>query len=89
MIEEKLAKNVFKAVESPHIEIKPGAGTDARLKAMVKFCPAGLYRENEEGAVSLSTDGCLECGTCRVICGTEVLRWKYPEGGGGVQYRFG
>jgi len=31
----------------------------------------------------------LECGTCRIACGAEVLEWNYPEGGAGVQFRFG
>jgi len=89
VIEEKLAKNVFKVSEHPHLRIKPGFEKDVRLRMMVMFCPAGLYREAEDGKVTVSTDGCLECGTCRVICGTEILDWQYPEGGLGVQYRFG
>jgi ferredoxin like protein len=39
--------------------------------------------------VVLNIDGCLECGTCRYVCGNEVLDWHYPEGGTGVQFRFG
>jgi ferredoxin like protein len=39
--------------------------------------------------VELTIDGCLECGTCRIACGTEVLEWYYPSGGAGVQFRFG
>lgn len=87
-MEEKLGKNVFKRAESPHIKIRSGFDSHPRLRAMVKFCPAGLYRE-EGGIISVSTDGCLECGTCRVICGRDILLWQYPEGGTGVQYRFG
>ncbi|MCX7982598.1 MAG: 4Fe-4S dicluster domain-containing protein [Syntrophales bacterium] len=89
MIEEKLSKNVFKKGESPHIQIKNGCGFNMGLKAMVKLCPAGLYREGEDGTVTVSVDGCLECGTCRIICGGEILFWRYPAGGTGVQYRFG
>jgi ferredoxin like protein len=56
---------------------------------MAMICPAGLYAENDRGEVSLIIDGCLECGTCRLVCGTDVLEWAYPEGGAGVQLRFG
>jgi ferredoxin like protein len=40
--------------------------------------------------VTLITDGCLECGTCRVIC-TEYrnVEWEYPRGGFGILFKFG
>ena len=89
-LKAKLGLDVFKPVGDTHIKIRPGMGKDPRLKTAVRICPAGLYSENEAGEVSLATiDGCLECGTCRLACSTEVLDWKYPEGGTGVQYRFG
>jgi ferredoxin like protein len=62
---------------------------DPRLKQAVRLCPAGLYTENEKGEIVLDIDGCLECGTCRLACGVEVLDWNYPEGGTGVQFRYG
>lgn len=89
MIAEKLACNVFKPGGKPHIRIRPGKEGDARLKVMVGLCPAGVYRDEASGKVSIVLDGCLECGTCRVICGIDVLDWQYPEGGTGVQYRYG
>lgn len=86
----KLGLNVFKPVSVPHIKIRQGMEKDRRMKSAVKLCPAGLYSENEHGEVVLATiDGCLECGTCRLACGCEVLDWNYPEGGTGVQFRFG
>ncbi|MGE5371998.1 MAG: ferredoxin family protein [Solirubrobacterales bacterium] len=85
----KLGLNVFKHDSERHISIKPGCEKDPRLKAAVYVCPAGLYSLNEQGEVEFDIDGCLECGTCRIACGTEVLEWKYPTGGAGVQYRFG
>jgi ferredoxin like protein len=85
----KLGLNVFKPGSKPHIRIKPGLEKDQRLKTAIRICPAGLYSENEKGEVVLTIDGCLECGTCRLACGTEVLDWNYPEGGTGVQYRYG
>ena len=85
----KLGLNVFKPLLSPHIQIKPGMERDPRLKAAVRACPAGLYAEGTDEAFTLTIDGCLECGTCRIACGTDLLEWGYPEGGTGVQFRFG
>ncbi|MGI6413154.1 MAG: ferredoxin family protein [Syntrophomonadaceae bacterium] len=88
-IKAKLGLNVFKPDSKPHIRIKPGLEGDPRLLRALLVCPAGLYSKNSEGKVELTIDGCLECGTCRLACGTEVLDWCYPAGGRGVQFRFG
>jgi ferredoxin like protein len=88
-LKAKLGLNVFKPVEGPHIKIRAGMETDPRLRPALRICPAGLYSENEKGEMVLDSDGCLECGACRLACGTEVLDWHYPKGGTGVQYRFG
>ncbi|HZK43707.1 MAG TPA: 4Fe-4S dicluster domain-containing protein [Syntrophomonadaceae bacterium] len=88
-LKAKLGLNVFKEDKEAHIIIKPGMEKDPRLKRAVIVCPAGLYTLNEEGGVDFTIDGCLECGTCRIACGPEVLDWNYPAGGSGVQFRFG
>lgn len=88
-LKSKLGLDVFKPLLEPHIRIKAGRERDPRLKAAVRACPAGLYSEKENGEVTLSTDGCLECGTCRIACGADVLEWRYPAGGTGIHYRFG
>jgi ferredoxin like protein len=88
-LKAKLGLNVFKPAREAHIRIRPGMEKDARLKPMIKICPADCYSESEQGGVALNTDGCLECGTCRIACGADVLEWNYPEGDTGVQYRFG
>lgn len=88
-LKSKLGKNVFKPLREPHIRIRPGFEKDPRLRAAIYVCPAGLYTLNSQGMVQLENDGCLECGTCRIACGIEVLEWNYPVGGTGVQFRFG
>lgn len=89
ILKTKLGLDVFKPGKEAHIKIRPGRERDSRLKPAVWMCPAGLYSENETGEIVLSIDGCLECGTCRLACGTDVLDWSFPEGGLGVQFRFG
>ncbi len=88
-LKEKLGFNVFKHSAESHIRIIPGAEKNERLKLAVYVCPAGLYSLNENGDVTVTVDGCLECGTCRIACGPEILDWYYPDGGTGVQFRFG
>ncbi|MDQ1277862.1 MAG: ferredoxin like protein [Thermodesulfobacteriota bacterium] len=85
-LKAKLGVDVFKPGSSAHINIRPGREKDPRLQKMVMICPAGLYSVNEQGETSLTVDGCLECGTCRLVCGNDVLAWAYPEGGTGVQF---
>ena len=88
-LKTKLGLNVFKEDKEFHIKIREGLGKDRRLKKAITLCPAGLYSENENGEVVVSVDGCLECGTCLIACGSDVLDWHYPTGGSGVQFRFG
>ena len=88
-LKAKLGINVFKSGGAAHIKIRAGREKDSRLRKMTMICPAGLYSVNEKGETSLTIDGCLECGTCRLVCGNDVLEWAYPEGGAGVQFRFG
>jgi len=88
-LKDKLGLDVFKEDKEPHIKIKEGMEKDSRLKRAILVCPAGLYSEGENGETKLLIDGCLECGTCLIACGSDILEWNYPAGGSGVQYRFG
>ncbi|MGI6649070.1 MAG: ferredoxin family protein [Bacillota bacterium] len=52
-------------------------------------CPAGLYTV-KDGEIGFDHAGCLECGTCRVIClHPAAINWRYPRGGFGISYRYG
>lgn len=87
LIKGKLGVNAFKEVGNFHIHIRPGVESDPMLKAMARICPADLYHIQDDGTVAVSEDGCLECGTCLIVCGDKVLDWKYPDAQCGVQYR--
>jgi len=75
-----------------HIEIVDAevCQLKCKLKPCTFCCPASCYTKEGDGQVTLITDGCLECGTCRVIC-SELgnVRWEYPRGGYGIQFKFG
>ena len=90
-VEQKLFSNRY-IVDGgrPHIIVKPHDKPTKELLSLIRVCPAGCYTESEQGQVEISTDGCLECGTCRVVCAeTGDIEWTYPRGGYGVMFKFG
>ena len=63
---------------------------DVEFGKLVRVCPAGLYKQHEDGSRSFDYAGCLECGTCRICCeATIVKKWEQPQPFMGVEYRFG
>jgi ferredoxin like protein len=90
-VETKLFQNRYLVdAGRPHIKVRPHTIPSPGLVALTKVCPAGCYATNDRGQVEITTDGCLECGTCRVICaGTDDIEWNYPRGGFGIQFKFG
>ncbi|WP_241156396.1 MULTISPECIES: ferredoxin family protein [unclassified Adlercreutzia] len=89
-VDEKLSVNKYAVDEEvPHIVVVRDADA-AEFDKLVTCCPAALYQRDEDGAPTFDYAGCLECGTCRILCGgTIVERWAYPRGSMGVSYRFG
>lgn len=91
-IDDKLGLDRFHADEKhSHIELNEDYADQAQIDLLLKACPAHLYRQDAPGGkVSFNHEGCLECGTCRVISGGKVVKsWNHPEGGMGVEYRMG
>lgn len=88
-VDEKLAVNKFHVDENhPHITVLANPDP-AELRKLIRACPAGLYRL-DEGVLHFDYAGCLECGTCRILCGrTIITEWAYPQGGCGIDYRYG
>jgi len=67
-------------------EIAKATGTG---KAIVACCPAHVYTEEPDGTISVEYAACLECGTCLAVAAPGALKWHYPRGGFGVQFREG
>jgi ferredoxin like protein len=90
-VEEKLFQNRYLLDEGhPHIQIKDAKACLPCSQPCTFCCPAGCYVKNDDGGVDLNIDGCLECGTCRIICSENGnLSWEYPRGGYGVSFKFG
>lgn len=70
-----------------HIAVDKQNCAECAGKPCIYACPAGLYTLKGE-EVSFDDAGCLECGTCRVIC-PQNIGWQYPRGGFGIIYRYG
>lgn len=90
-MEERLYQNRYRVDDGrPHIKINPKAEDSPELKSLVTICPAGCYRTNEAGRVEIVADGCMECGSCRIVCQqTGEVEWFWPRGGYGVLFKFG
>lgn len=87
----KLAINKFEVdEENAHIVLKAeGIDLDEYRKLMVA-CPAGIYKLDAKGNIHFDYAGCLECGTCRILCGSTIIeKWEFPRGTFGVEYRWG
>lgn len=90
-VEDKLYQNRYLVDPGrPHIEVLNHLFPSPNLIALTQVCPAKCYQLNDRGQVTIVTDGCLECGTCRVLCeATHEIKWNYPRGGFGVLFKFG
>jgi ferredoxin like protein len=74
---------------NPHIVLNQDYDDEEKIRLLVAACPAGLY-SYESGKISFNHEGCLECGTCRVLSKGKVVKsWSYPMGGMGIEYRQG
>lgn len=89
-VDDKLGCTRFNTDEDhPHIVIDENCADEKLLIRLTQACPAGLYRM-EEGKLVFSHEGCLECGTCRVLAGNRALKtWTYPVNGKGVEFTQG
>ena len=66
-VDIKLGVNKFNVdEENPHIILKTDPDKQV-LEVLVKACPAGLYKKQDDGSVRFDYAGCLECGTCRIL----------------------
>jgi ferredoxin like protein len=88
MQEDALNADIWDVDASPHIEVDADKCADCSAHPCILFCPAGAFTLLGD-RILYSYEGCLECGTCRVVCPKRAITWDYPLSGRGVQYRFG
>ncbi|RLE76230.1 MAG: ferredoxin family protein [Thermoprotei archaeon] len=88
-IEERLALDVFNVDKEPHIIVDTEKCKECETKPCLYVCPANLYTLEENGELKFNYEGCLECGSCRIVCPHDAIKWNYPRGTFGVHFRFG
>lgn len=88
-VDQRLALVKFEVDKKPHINIKKDRCRRCSSRPCVSACPAGLYSVDENGELHFNYEGCLECGTCRIVCPHGAVEWSYPRGGFGVWFQFG
>lgn len=87
-IEDKLAVNKFDVDEDVHIRLDAEKCQECESHPCLYICPAECFKRTE-GHITFSYEGCLECGSCRIVCDTEALDWTLPRGGFGICYEYG
>lgn len=86
--EELLGLDKFAVDEgNPHILVDQAVCATCKNRACLVACPARCYRQ-KDGEVNFEYAGCLECGTCRVVCRDGgVTSWNYPRASFGISFR--
>ena len=87
-IEDKLAVNKYDIDKERHIRIKEDFCQTCQDYPCVYACPAECFKLRE-GHISFSYEGCLECGSCRIVCDKDAVEWALPRPGLGICYLYG
>lgn len=90
-IDEKLSLVAFHPDTGPHIAVDHDRCGHCLIdRACVDICPAQNYRWDDTARrMSVSTESCFECGSCRIVCTENAITWNWPQGGFGVMYTQG
>ncbi len=98
---EKLFTVRFKVDSASHLTLNKEICQECDERACLIICPSEVYRWDDKGVaplagvappakeITVSYEGCLECGACRIACVSGAIDWRSPRGGFGVSYRFG
>ena len=88
-LDEKLNVNKYDVDKEVHIIVNENICNGCSLHQCVSICPAGCYRQASNEQIVFSYEGCLECGSCRIICTSGAINWRLPRGGFGICYEYG
>jgi ferredoxin like protein len=87
-IEEKLAVNKYTLDRDVHITLNETKCGRCEDHPCVYVCPAGCF-DFVDDHITFSFEGCLECGSCRIVCRDGSISWTLPRGGFGICYEYG
>jgi ferredoxin like protein len=87
-IEEKQYLVRYKADKKSHLTIlnHDVCATNCEGQVCTLFCPGDVYKW-EGDRMFVGYEGCHECGSCRIGCPNENIKWEYPKGGHGIVFR--
>jgi ferredoxin like protein len=77
--------------EQSHITLAIDRCATCTVRPCLSVCPAQVYTA-VEGHIAVRYENCLECGTCQLACdnlGQGGITWRNPQGGFGIQFRYG
>jgi len=77
--------------QQSHITVAADRCLTCQARPCLSVCPAQVYTWVDEH-VAVRYENCLECGTCQLACdnlGRGAITWRNPQGGFGIQFRYG
>jgi ferredoxin like protein len=90
-VEDRLGLNTFEVDEEPFIVVDTELCKRCVPKPCLYVCPSQVYVW-DGGELQYNPEGCIELGACTIVCdkiGEGAIRWNYPRGRYGVEFRFG
>lgn len=87
-IEDKLSVNKYDIDKDIHIRVHEDKCEQCERHPCLYTCPADCFKL-KEGHITFSYEGCLECGSCKLICDEEAIDWILPRAGFGICYQYG
>jgi ferredoxin like protein len=87
-IAERLNTLQYTVDDTAHIAVDGEKCSDCGTHPCLNFCPARCFTPNAKGGIDYYYVGCVECGTCLILCKQDAIVWNYPRGGKGISYRF-
>lgn len=90
-LEDRLYTVKYEDPGDSHLDVKVTEFCSDRCSTddCIEVCPAGVWRDGEDGVPRIAYENCLECGSCRWACPYDNVDWSYPERGAGVTYKMG
>jgi len=87
-IEDKLAVNKYDIDREVHISLHEDICKKCDTHYCLYVCPASCFKLMEEH-ITFSYKGCLECGSCQIVCDKGAVEWTLPRAGFGICYQYG
>ncbi len=87
-IEDKLAVNKYDVDREVHLKVDSEKCKTCEKHPCLYACPAYCFKLTEEH-ITFSYEGCLECGSCRIVCPKGAIEWTLPRPGFGICYQYG